>query len=71
MFDIFIKYAKRNVARKFFRGMVSSSIKASEYYDHMRGFEYLFETIRVKTLFEAFACLSIKTINKNAGELEK
>lgn len=71
MFDIFKHYVKRNVTRRFFRGFTSFSVKASEYADHLWGFEYLFETMRIKKLFEAFACLSIKTIIKNVGDLEK
>lgn len=67
--DIWKEYVRRNIFQTFFRGFSFKAIKAQEYITHLKGLEYIFETIRVKKLFDAFTVMSIKTITKNLGEL--
>ena len=65
------QFIRRSFTMVFMRTLKSKRIKRYQHLKHLESFEYLFDCIRIRVLFECFTQLSIKTLQKNIDQLEK
>ena len=65
------EYIRKSYFVNMMKELKSKTTKEVEYRSHVCSFEYLFDCMRIRVLFETFTHLAIKSTQKNIGELER